>query len=65
MQANKKFDETRNQSYTELALSLILTLFKLLAGLLGNSTLLLADAVRSFSEFINECIRLLDFSIAS
>ena len=65
MQANKKFDETRNQSYTELALSLILTLFKLLAGLLGNSTLLLADAVRSFSEFINECIRLMDFSIAS
>ncbi len=65
MQADKKFDETRNRSYTELALSLILTLFKLLAGILGNSTLLLADAVRSFSELINECTKLLDFSIAS
>jgi cation diffusion facilitator family transporter len=64
MQADKKFEETRI-SYTELALSLMLTLFKLLAGLLGNSTLLLADSVRSFSEFINECIRLLDISIAS
>lgn len=65
MQADKKFDETRNKSYTGLAFSLMLTLFKLLAGILGNSTLLLADAVRSFSEFINECIKLLDFSIGS
>ncbi len=69
MQADKKLDEThnktRNRSYTGLALSLILTLFKLLAGILGNSTLLLADGVRSFSEFINECIKLLDFSIGS
>lgn len=69
MQADRKLDETRNKtrdrSYTGLALSLILTLFKLLVGTLGNSTLLLADAVRSFSEFINECIRLLDFSIGS
>ena len=69
MQADKRLDETRNKtrnkSYTGLALSLILTLFKLLAGILGNSTLLLADAVRSFSEFINDCIKLLDFSIGS
>ncbi|WP_292380456.1 cation transporter [Methanosarcina sp. UBA289] len=69
MQADKKLDEThnktRNRSYTGLALSLILTLFKLLAGILGNSTLLLADGVRSFSEFISECIKLLDFSIGS
>jgi ferrous-iron efflux pump FieF len=65
MQADKKFDGTCNRSYTELALSLILTLLKLLAGILGNSTLLLADAVRSFSECINECIKLLDLSIAS
>lgn len=69
MQADKKLDEThnktRNKSYTGLALSLILTIFKLLAGILGNSTLLLADAVRSFSGFTNECIELLDFSIGS
>ena len=69
MQADKKLDKThnkiRNRPYTGLALSLILTLFKLLAGILGNSTLLLADAVRSFSEFTDECIKLLDFSIGS
>ncbi|MDW5548991.1 MAG: cation diffusion facilitator family transporter [Methanosarcina sp.] len=69
MQADKKLDEThnktRNRSYVGLALSLTLTLFKLLAGTLGNSTLLLADAVHSFSEFINECTKFLDFSIGS
>jgi ferrous-iron efflux pump FieF len=69
MQADKKLDETRNKtlnrSYTGLALSLMLALFKLVAGILGNSALLVADAVRSFSEFINECIKLLDFSIGS
>jgi len=65
MQVGKEFGETQNIPYTRLALSLTLTLFKLLAGLLGNSTLLLADSVRSFSEFINEDIKLLDFSIAS
>ncbi|AKB83853.1 Cation efflux system protein [Methanosarcina barkeri 3] len=69
MQADKKLDETRNKtrnkSYLGLALSLTLTLFKLLAGTLGNSTLLLADAVHSFSEFINECTKFLDYSIGS
>lgn len=69
MQADKKLDEThnktRNRSYTGLALSLILTLFKLLAGILGNSTLLLADAVLFFSRFIKECIKLLDSPIGS
>jgi len=65
MQVGKEFGETQNIPYTRLALSLTLALFKLLAGILGNSTLLLADSVRSFSEFINEDITLLDFSIAS
>ena len=65
MKADKKLDKTRNRSYTKLALSFLLTVFKLLAGLSGNSTLLLADAVRSFSEFINESIRLLDLFIAN
>ena len=65
MKADKKLDKTRNISYKKLALSFLLTVFKLLAGLLGNSTLLLADAVRSFSEFINESIKLLDLSIAN
>src|SRR5665647_1291684 len=45
--------------------SFLLTVFKLLAGFFGNSTLLLADAVRSFSEFVNESVKLLDLSIAN
>jgi len=65
MKADKKLDKTQGISYTKLALSFLLILFKLLAGFLGNSTLLLADAVRSFSDFINESVKLLDFSIAN
>ncbi len=63
MKADKKPGKSRNISYTKVALSFLLTLFKLLAGFLGNSILLLADAVRSFSEFINECIKILNISI--
>ena len=65
MKADNKLDKTRNKSYKKLALSFLLTVFKLLVGLSGNSTLLLADAIRSFSEFINESIRFLDLSIAN
>jgi len=63
MKADKKPNKSRNISYTKVVLSFSLTLFKLLAGFLGNSTLLLADAVRSFSEFINECIKILNIYI--
>jgi len=65
MKTDKNLNKTRNISYTGLFFSLSLTLFKLFAGLLGHSTALLADAVRSFSELINELVKLLDFSIAS
>ncbi len=65
MQADKKLDKTRNVSYKRLVLSFLLTVFELFAGLSANSTLLLADAVRSFSGFINEYTKLLDISIAS
>ncbi|WP_440946702.1 cation diffusion facilitator family transporter [Methanosarcina sp. T3] len=65
MKTNKNLNKTRKISYTGLFFSLALTLFKLFAGLLGHSTALLADAVRSFSELINELVKLLDLSIAS
>jgi ferrous-iron efflux pump FieF len=65
MKADKNLNKTRNISYTGLFSSLALTLFKLFAGLLGNSTALLADAIRSFSELINELVKLLDLFIAS
>jgi len=64
MKTEKNLNEPRNVSYAGLFFSLTLTLFKLFAGLLGHSTALLADAVRSFSELINELVKLLDLSIA-
>ncbi|HIH93869.1 TPA: cation transporter [Methanosarcina acetivorans] len=64
MKAEKNLNKTRNISYAGLFFSLALTIFKLFAGLLGHSTALLADAVRSFSELINELVKLLDLSIA-
>ncbi|MDY9927266.1 cation diffusion facilitator family transporter [Methanosarcina sp.] len=65
MKADKNLNKTRNISYTGLLFSLTITLFKLFAGLLGNSTALLTDAVRSFSELMNELVKLLDHFIAS
>ncbi len=65
MQVGKELYATQDISYTRLTLSFTLMLFKLLAGLLGNSTLLIVDSIRSFSEFLNEYVKILDISIAS
>lgn len=65
MEADIKSDKFRNLSYTTLAFTFLLTLFKLLLGLLGSSTLLIADAVYSLSEFINESVKILNISIAN
>lgn len=65
MKADKNLNETLHISYKALFFSLALTLFKLIAGLLGNSTALIADSVRSFSELINEFRKLLQVFIAS
>jgi cation diffusion facilitator family transporter len=65
MKTDNKLDEAQSISYTKLALSFLLTVLKLLAGFFGNSTLLLADAVRSFSEFVNELVKFLDLFIAN
>ena len=65
MKADKNLTKNRNISYTGLFFSLALTLFKLFVGLLGHSTALLADAVRSFSELIGESVQLLNYFISS
>lgn len=65
MKADKNLNKNRNISYTGLFFSLALTLFKLFVGLLGHSTALLADAVRSFSELIGESVQLLNYFISS
>ncbi|MCQ1535152.1 cation transporter [Methanosarcina sp. KYL-1] len=65
MKADKNLNRARGISYTRLFLSLLLTVLKFFAGLFGNSTALLADAVRSFSDFLAESVKLLDLCIAS
>ncbi len=57
--------KVQGTSYTKVILSFLLIIFKLLAGFFGNSTLLLADAVRSLSEFVNESVKFLGISIAN
>lgn len=65
MKADKDLNKKQDISYTVLFFSLVVTIFKLLAGLLGHSTALIADSVRSFSELINELKKILELSIAS
>jgi len=65
MKADENLNKNGNISYTGLFYSLAITLFKLFAGFFGNSTVLLADAVRSLSELIKEILKILDISIAN
>ncbi|BBL66369.1 MULTISPECIES: cation diffusion facilitator family transporter [Methanosarcina] len=65
MKAEKNLNKTLKISYKALFFSFALTLIKLLAGFLGNSTALIADSIRSFSELINELKKLLEVFIAS
>ena len=44
----EELKRTRDMHGKSLYLNLMLTVFKLVAGFYGNSTALLADAVRSF-----------------
>lgn len=48
MKAENTLERARGMPYKGLVLNLLLTVFKLLAGIFGNSTALLADSVRSF-----------------
>jgi cation diffusion facilitator family transporter len=65
MKTDNKLHKVQGTSYTKVILSFLLIIFKLLAGFFGNSTLLLADAVRSLSEFVNESVKFLGISIAN
>jgi cation diffusion facilitator family transporter len=65
MKADKNLNKTLSISYTSLFFSFALTLFKLLAGLLGNSTALIVDSVRSFSDLINELKKFMEVFVAS
>jgi cation diffusion facilitator family transporter len=63
MKTDNKLDKVQGIIYSRIILSFLLTIFKLLTGIFGNSTLLLADAVRSLSEFLNEAMESLGLYI--
>ncbi|MHB9030651.1 MAG: cation diffusion facilitator family transporter [Candidatus Latescibacterota bacterium] len=50
-------------TWTGLAMNVILTLFKLAAGIFGSSQAMLADAFNSLSDFATDIVVLLGFSI--
>lgn len=64
MKAENTLKRARFVNGKGLLLNLMLTVFKLGAGFFGNSTALLADAVRSFQDFTAESTKLLDRRIA-
>ncbi len=64
MKAENTLKRARGINGKGLLLNLMLTVFKLVAGFFGNSTALLADAVRSFQDFTAGAMKLLDHRIS-
>jgi divalent metal cation (Fe/Co/Zn/Cd) transporter len=63
MKTDNKLNKVQGIIYSRIILSFLLTIFKLLTEIFENSTLLLADGVRSFSELLNEAIESLRLPI--
>ena len=51
-------------SWIGLAINLVLTVFKFVAGLLGNSSAMTADAVHSFSDLVTDAVAIVAFKLA-
>jgi len=61
--------DTRNKQITEItwigmAINAVLTVFKLIAGFVGNSSAMIADGVHSLSDFISDIIILVFLKIS-
>ena len=56
---NEKLREVRRISWIGIWLNLLLTIFKLFAGIFGHSTVLVADAINSFSDMITDVVVLI------
>lgn len=65
MKPDERLKRATRTTYTGLILNLVLTAFKLFAGIFGNSAAMLADAIHSFSDFITDFVVILGFRIAS
>jgi len=57
MQTGKERNETAVKvTVNGMILNVVLTIFKFVAGILGNSAAMVADAVHSLSDFITDIV---------
>lgn len=54
-------EEALKVSWVGLWINVILTVFKFIAGILGNSAAMVADAVHSFSDFATDIVAVISF----
>jgi len=64
MSQDERFEQAVKVTGAGLFVNLALTVFKLFAGVLGNSAAMLADAVHSLSDFLTDLVVILGFEIA-
>ena len=53
---NERSDTAVKVTVNGMILNVILTIFKFIAGILGNSAAMIADAVHSFSDFVTDIV---------
>lgn len=64
MKYEERFEQAVRVTGVGLIVNLGLTLFKLFAGILGNSAAMVADAVHSLSDFLTDVVVIFGFKIA-
>ncbi|WP_440955280.1 cation diffusion facilitator family transporter [Methanosarcina sp. Mfa9] len=64
MDQDERFEQAVRVTGAGLFVNLGLTIFKLFAGILGNSAAMVADAVHSLSDFLTDLVVILGFEIA-
>jgi len=65
MGSGERCDQAIHVTWVGLIVNLVLTVFKLVAGIIGNSTAMIADAFHSASDLISDLVIILGFRISS
>lgn len=64
MEYEERFDQAVRVTGVGLFMNLGLSIFKLFAGILGNSAAMVADAVHSLSDFLTDIVVIFGFKVA-
>lgn len=64
MEYEERFDQAVRVTWVGLFMNLGLAVFKLFAGIIGNSAAMVADAVHSLSDFLTDIVVIFGFKIA-